>query len=168
MSTSSAFADQATQTHHNPARPAGPAAGQAPASNSGGKVSTQTGASHKAHNPTQDPMRDVLWWSTPDPRHAFYKDLHLACGHMLHRPMRKGSDGKYHVPKHVRCTCCGKGHVAKAKHLPGFNPTTPPKVQQPSQSNPQSPDAISVTEPEARFKITTAWSPRDLAARNYD
>jgi len=149
--------------------------------------STQTPAAAAVSRPTQrsiassqakaatapGPIRSVLWWSTPDSRHPFCKDLHLDCGHVLvNRPMRKGDDGKFHVAKRVRCTCCAQGLPAKPKRLPGFVAPTQ------AAARPQRLDTVTVGEsasPEASpslqdrpFKITTAWSPRDLAARNWD
>jgi hypothetical protein len=112
----------------------------------------------------------VLWWSTPDSRHPFCKDLHLDCGHVLvNRPMRRGDDGKFHVAKRVRCSCCAQGLPAKPKRLPGFVAPAQPATKT------QRLDTVTVGEspsvphqPDRPFKITTAWSPRDLAARNWD
>lgn len=112
-------------------------------------------------------LRTVLWWSTPDSKHPFFKDLHLDCGHVLvHRPMKKGQDGRFHIAKRVRCPCCADGVPVHAKRLPGFaapqtvSPTTArATVTLPVEPTPQV---------ERRVKITTAWSPRDLAARNWD
>ncbi len=139
-------------------------------------AATQRSTAAPQARPAAAPIRSVLWWSTPDSRHSFYKDLHLDCGHVLvNRPMRKGEDGKFHVAKRVRCTCCAQGVPAKPKRLPGF--VAPTQAAEPTQpaSVPRQLDTVTVGEtaspaqpPHRPFKITTAWSPRDLAARNWE
>lgn len=55
------------------------------------------------------PLRPVLRFSTPDPRHPFYKDYHMACGHVLvHRPLKRGADGRYHVARRLGCPLCAR------------------------------------------------------------
>lgn len=55
------------------------------------------------------PIRPVLRFSTPDPRHPYYKDYHMLCGHVLvHRPLRRGPDGKYHVARRLACPLCAQ------------------------------------------------------------
>lgn len=55
------------------------------------------------------PIRPVLRFSTPDPRHPYYKDYHMVCGHVLvHRPLRRGSDGRYHVARRLACPLCAR------------------------------------------------------------
>lgn len=53
------------------------------------------------------PLRPVLRFSTPDPRKPWFKDYVLACGHRLvHRPLRRGSDGRLHVASRLACPHC--------------------------------------------------------------
>jgi len=53
------------------------------------------------------PIRPVLRWSTPDPRKPWFKDYVLVCGHRLvHRPLRRGTDGRMHVASRLACPLC--------------------------------------------------------------
>lgn len=61
------------------------------------------------------PIRPVLRFSTPDPRHPFYKDYHMGCGHVLvHRPLKRGADGRYHVARRLACPLCALQSAAAA------------------------------------------------------
>ncbi|MBN8524807.1 MAG: hypothetical protein J0M02_05670 [Planctomycetes bacterium] len=58
-------------------------------------------------SPSCPPIRPVLRWLTPDPRHPWFKDYVLSCGHRLvHRPLRRGSDGRMHVARRLACPHC--------------------------------------------------------------
>jgi len=165
MAVAFACFDQQNRSTHAPAAAAVARPTQRSIASSQTKAATAPG-----------PVRSVLWWSTPDTRHPFCKDLHLDCGHVLvNRPMRKGDDGKYHVAKRVRCICCAQGVPAKPKRLPGF--VAQPQHQSQPVVSPERLDTVSIgelgapsTQPQQAqpFKITTAWSPKDLAARNWD
>jgi hypothetical protein len=53
------------------------------------------------------PLRPVLRWSTPDQRKPWFKDYVLACGHRLvHRPLKRGLDGRLHVAHRLGCPHC--------------------------------------------------------------
>lgn len=57
---------------------------------------------------TRPPVFRVMRWSTPDSRKPWFKDYVLACGHVLvHRPLRRGSDGRLHVAQRMPCPHCG-------------------------------------------------------------
>lgn len=58
-------------------------------------------------NTTCLPIRPVLRWLTPDPRHPWFKDYVLSCGHRLvHRPMRRGPDGRMRIARRLACPHC--------------------------------------------------------------
>lgn len=58
----------------------------------------------------QHPLRRVVAYSTPDPRHPIFKDYILQCSHRFsHIPMRRGADQRYHVAKAMRCPLCAVG-----------------------------------------------------------
>ena len=109
------------------------------------------------------PMRDVVRWWSPDPRHPFLKDLKLSCGHTLaHRKMIKGADGRFHVPKRQRCTCCSEDAPdSKPRH----------RMSQRIAAIPSPAASIEPKQAGAASSVEAAvpiWSPRDLAARNFD
>ncbi|MEK7413718.1 MAG: hypothetical protein AAB263_10440 [Planctomycetota bacterium] len=53
------------------------------------------------------PIRRILRWTTPDVRRPWFKDYILDCGHILvHRPLRRGPDGRLHIAHRVSCPLC--------------------------------------------------------------
>lgn len=120
---------------------------------------------------TLPPMRSVVSWLTPDPRHPFFKDLKLTCGHTLaHRKLVKGRDGRYHVPRQARCPCC---HAVPAVHaLQPARRASPPAaamaVHEQTTVNTPAPVVVAVAAASMTESSTYAWSARDRAARNWD
>lgn len=117
-------------------------------------------------SPSAGPMRYVVRWSSPDPRHRFYVDLVMNCGHTLaHRPLRRGPDGRFHVPKRQRCPVCTARGCDQ--------PANPPILRtQPTTQTASTSSNTQASAPASRSITTTMfampWSAKDLAARNWD
>lgn len=144
-------------------------------------------ARYNAVMPTK-PKRTVIWHAKPDPRRGWIRDFGLSCGHVLvHRPLAKSAPGRPSIPERLPCTCCAQGAQMVAIRMPAHGDRTPigwkrhleaerklaaerlaalPIVGQVASPPPRS-EQITSSRP-SRLRPSQVWSPRDLAARNYD
>jgi hypothetical protein len=64
---------------------------------------------------TAIPVRPVTSWTTPDQRKPWFKDYILTCGHRLvHRPLKRGPDGRMRVARRLGCPHCASLGPARA------------------------------------------------------
>lgn len=133
------------------------------------------------------PERTVIWHAKPDVRKGWLRDFGLSCGHVLvHRVMAKICTDRGHIPEKMGCPCCAAHTAPVPVWVPAHANRTPIGLRRQRESeraaSAQRLAQLPISQPSgtagqpinhpprqtSQPRPSQVFSPRDLAARNYD
>lgn len=134
------------------------------------------------------PKRTVIWHAKPDPRRGWIRDFGLSCGHVLvHRVLPKAKKDRPSIPEKMACPCCAEHAKLVPVRMPMNGTRTPigwrRQMEVENRLAAERLAAAPLSSPEtsqvggqvptlpprpSRPRPSQVWSPRDLAARNFD